>query len=237
MRASSRSTSAMARCQLGVAFGQPRRAIAGRPRLSDHLRAPAGPLGWGNEIRIRIGIAATVCHPDIPGAQRTAQVPQGAQFIVPATETAVRSRIYGRHMSVTRSMGASRGTGRRVGARSRVRMTSTARRTVSSGPCACEGQRLQKRGRKLPNRAVACAKEVNGTIMARAESAAAVSSIAARTTAAGTRAKLIGPHRRIVDVWRRAAPAPSSRERSGASHWSSGRSSGAKSLSSFWAAL
>ena len=63
--------------QLRFPFGQPCGSITGGAGLPDDFRAPARPFRGRNEIRVWIGIAPTVRHPDIPGAQRTAQVPQG----------------------------------------------------------------------------------------------------------------------------------------------------------------
>ena len=79
--------------QVGFACGETCRPITGGARLPDDLRAPAGPLCGGNEIGIRIGIAATVGDPDIAGTEGTAQVPQGAQFIVAAADTPSGSRM------------------------------------------------------------------------------------------------------------------------------------------------
>src|SRR5207302_9549641 len=51
--------------QLGFARFQACQPLAGRPRLADDLRPPAGPLRRGNKIRVWIGVAATVGDPDI----------------------------------------------------------------------------------------------------------------------------------------------------------------------------
>src|SRR4029453_19466944 len=75
--------------QFGFSFGKTRGPVAGGPRLPDDLWTPAGPFRRGNEIGLGISIAATVRHPDITGAEGTAEGPQGAQLVIPAANCPV----------------------------------------------------------------------------------------------------------------------------------------------------
>src|SRR5207237_4919258 len=72
--------------QLGFTSFQAYQALTRRPSLPYDFGPPARPLGGRNEIGVWIGIAPTVPHPDIARPQGAAEVPQGAQFIIPAAD-------------------------------------------------------------------------------------------------------------------------------------------------------
>src|SRR5262245_30600605 len=103
-------------------------------------------------------------HPDIPGAQCTAQVPQGAQFIIAAADTAVR-------ITHVRSPGV------RDQAHGRVAGHGTPGRGTIERPdhldgwqhrvvrgVGGQGEGLQKRRWTLPGSAISGPKEVDGVI-------------------------------------------------------------------------
>ena len=105
-------------------------------------------------------------HPDIPGAERTTQVPQGAQFIIAAADTAVR-------LMHVRSPGV------RDQAHGRVAGHGTPGRGTIERPdhldgwqhrvlraVGVQGEGLEKGRCKLPDGAIAAPKKVDGVIMA-----------------------------------------------------------------------
>ena len=77
-----------ARFEFGVAFFETLASVVGCAGLADHFRAVGGPLCGLDEVGIRVGIASALFDPDIAGAQGAAQMPERAEFVVTAAETA-----------------------------------------------------------------------------------------------------------------------------------------------------
>ena len=77
-----------ARFKLGVALFETPAAVAVRSGLAQHFRSAAGPLRRRDEVGIRVGITAALFDPDTAGAQSAAQMPERAELVVAAAETA-----------------------------------------------------------------------------------------------------------------------------------------------------
>ena len=133
-------------------------------RFAARLQAASGPLGGRNEIGLRIGIAPTVPNPDIARPQGTAEVPQGAQLIIPATDGLVLLPDVGPPRLGDEPMGASRGISRRVGAdRAWDDLDGLQHGVIRT--VGMEGEGLEQGRRKLADGAIPCAKEIDRLVL------------------------------------------------------------------------
>src|SRR5262245_2493808 len=81
--------------QFSPAFLQPHNPTFWGVDLLADFRAERRPAVLRNQIGLGIGIAPAVRHPDIAGAQRAPQFPEGAELVIVPVNAAIRSHDIG----------------------------------------------------------------------------------------------------------------------------------------------